>query len=314
MFLLKNALTSIARNKGRNLLIGLIVVVIACASTVALAIRNTGNRIVEEYTAANEIVGYISFNRQALAVNFKEGEDAMKENIEAFNNIEQFTMDSLKEYGDSEYLKGFYYTYSASLNSDTLTKASDTFEYEVTDTKTSTKTSKDSSSKMQRPKGGDFPQPPTGEGGWNKVITNNIYTEKTITITKSMESFESSRNLTGDFQLDGYSSYDAMTDFIDGKLKIESGEIISDFSAFECVVNSELASLNSLSVGDEITLKNPNTNTEYTFTITGIYSDNKDQGDVMNMYSQSVNTIIVGSQVIEQLAAEDETLVTSVTP
>ena len=41
MYILKNAITSIKRNKGRNLLIGLIIMVIAIAVTVTLAINNT---------------------------------------------------------------------------------------------------------------------------------------------------------------------------------------------------------------------------------------------------------------------------------
>lgn len=51
----------------------------------------------------------------------------------------------------------------------------------------------------------------------------------TTVITKSKEIFQSSRNLTGDFEIDGYSSYDAMTDFVNGIYKITDGEMITDF-------------------------------------------------------------------------------------
>ena len=47
MYILKNSFRSIIRNKGRNLLIGLIILVIDCASTVTLAIRNTANNLVK---------------------------------------------------------------------------------------------------------------------------------------------------------------------------------------------------------------------------------------------------------------------------
>ena len=46
MYILKNSLISILRNKGRNILIGLIILTIACSTTVTLAIRNTANNIV----------------------------------------------------------------------------------------------------------------------------------------------------------------------------------------------------------------------------------------------------------------------------
>ncbi len=61
---------------------------------------------------------------------FKGGENGKKENIETFNNIESYTLDNVKNFGESEYLKGYYYTYSTSLDSDTLTKTEDSFEIE----------------------------------------------------------------------------------------------------------------------------------------------------------------------------------------
>ena len=278
MYILKNSLISIFRNKGRNILIGLIILTIACASTVTLAIRNTANTIVKSYEESHDLIATISFDRGQLGQQFKGGEDAQKENIEAFNNIQSVTIDDVKNYGDSNYLKGYYYTYTTSLNSDTLSKATDSFEYEVEDKQTSTSSN------------------------------------TTTVITKSKEKFESDKNLTGDFELDGYSSYDAMTEFTEGTSTITDGEMISDFNGFECVISSELATLNSVSVGDTITLKNPTTEKTYDFKVTGIYSSNSDNGDTASMYSKSANKIITGSGVIEQLVADDNTLTTNVTP
>ena len=249
MYILKNSLISIFRNKGRNILIGLIILTIACASTVTLAIRNTANTIVKSYEESHDLIATISFDRGQLGQQFKGGEDAQKENIEAFNNIQSVTIDDVKNYGDSNYLKGYYYTYTTSLNSDTLSKATDSFEYEVEDKQTSTSLN------------------------------------TTTVITKSKEKFESDKNLTGDFELDGYSSYDAMAEFTEGTSTITDGEMISDFNGFECVISSELATLNSISVGD-----------------------------TASMYSKSANKIITGSGVIEQLVADDSTLTTNVTP
>ena len=47
MFILKNAMISITRNKGRNILIGAIILVIACACTVTLAINNIANDLID---------------------------------------------------------------------------------------------------------------------------------------------------------------------------------------------------------------------------------------------------------------------------
>ena len=159
MYILKNSLISISRNKGRNILIGLIILTIACASTVTLAIRNTANNMVRNYEEANDLVATISFDRTQLMEQFKGGKDAQRENIEAFNNIESFTVDNVKAYGDSEHLKGYYYTYSTSLNSDTLSKATDSFEYEVEKRQTSTSTTPGSGNMPSFPGGGGFTMP-----------------------------------------------------------------------------------------------------------------------------------------------------------
>ena len=310
MYILKNSLISIFRNKGRNILIGLIILTIACSTTVTLAIRNTANNIVKSYEESNDLIATISFDRSKLMEQFKGGEDAQKENIEAFNNIESYTIENVKNYGESEHLKGYYYTYSISLNSDTLSKATDSFEYEVEDTQTSTSTNTTTSTTPGS--GGGRPNMPGG----GSMGERHTMTEKhtTTIITKTKEIFESSRNLTGDFRLDGYSSYDAMTNFVDGTYRVTDGEMISDFSAYQCVISNELATLNEVAVGSTITLKNSTTEKTYDFTVTGIYTDNNDNDESARMYSGSANTIIVGSGVIELLAADDSTLVTNITP
>lgn len=302
MYILKNSLVSIFRNKGRNILIGIIILAIACSTTVTLAIRNTANSLVEDYRKSHDIIATISFDRQQLTGNFKGGKDAQRENIEAFNNIESITLENIKNYGESEYLKTYNYVYSTSLNSDTLSKATDSYEYEVEDKQTTTSTTTSTT-------GGDYAG--QGKPGGNR----HTFTDRNTTtiITKSKEIFQSSRNLTGDFEVVGYSSYNAMEDFISGNYKVISGEMISDFSKFECVINSELASLNETEIGSVITLKNPTTEAEYEFTVTGIFEDNSNTGDSTNMYSSAANKIITGSEVVEKLVEEDSALVTNIT-
>lgn len=192
-----------------------------------------------------------------------------------------------------------------SLNSDSLTKATDSFEYEVEErqtTTTSSSTTTGGNSGIGRGPGG---------GERHTTINNNT----TTVITKSKEVFQSMRNLTGDFEIDGYSSYDAMTDFVNGTYKVTEGEMITDFNSYECVISSELATLNEVTVGSKITFKNPNDNEKtYEFTVTGIYTDNSNIDDTKNMYSQSANKIITGSGVIDLLLQDDSTLVTNITP
>ena len=83
MYILKNSLISIFRNKGRNILIGLIILTIACASTVTLAIRNTADTIVKSYES-HDLIATISFNR---------GQSSATESIE---NVKTFTRRNVK--------------------------------------------------------------------------------------------------------------------------------------------------------------------------------------------------------------------------
>lgn len=111
MYILKNSLISIFRNKGRSILIGLIILTIACASTVTLAIRNTADTIVKSYEESHDLIATISFNRGQLGKNFKGGEDAQKENIEAFTA-------EVKEKGLNEY-------YTVNTNLEEITSATE---------------------------------------------------------------------------------------------------------------------------------------------------------------------------------------------
>lgn len=106
-----------------------------------------------------------------------------------------------------------------------------------------------------------------------------------------------------------------MTNFVSGIYKITEGEMITDFESLECVISSELATLNEITVGSKITFKNPNNSEKtYEFTVTGIYTDNSNTDDTKNMYLPSANKIITGSGVVDLLVQDDSSLVTTITP
>ena len=68
-----------------------------------------------------------------------------------------------------------------------------------------------------------------------------------------------------------------MEDFVSGTSTVTEGTVFDeDTEELQCLVSDELATLNSLSVGDTIELMNPNDEEEIvTFTITGIYSNSE---------------------------------------
>ena len=122
MYILKNALRSINRSKGRNILIGIIVLVIAVSSCVALSIREAAHSAEEAYSEDLEIRAQISMNRQKMMDGLSDRE-SMKE---AMTNQEELPLEELLIYSEAESVKDFYYTGTASINTNGDWEAIDT--------------------------------------------------------------------------------------------------------------------------------------------------------------------------------------------
>ena len=134
---------------------------------------------------------------------------------EKFNNISSYTIDDIKSYVESDHIESYYYTYSISLNGNSIEKA----ESENND-----------DSKMP-----SFSFKGEGFGG-------SSY----------------------DFTLNGYSSLDSMSEFIEGKYEItEIADNAWDiaFDGNYIFINEELASYNNLKLNDKVTLEDDDSNT-----------------------------------------------------
>ena len=124
MFIFKNAWISITRNKGRNILIGVIILVIACACTITLAINNTASDLIESYSSAYQKEMTLSFNRKQMMGNFEmNGEEGREQAKERFENIATYTVDDVEKFADTDHIESYYYTYSISLNGNNIEKA-----------------------------------------------------------------------------------------------------------------------------------------------------------------------------------------------
>lgn len=287
MYIFKNAFVSIFRNKGRNILMVIIIMVIAAATTITLAIMNSANSLINAYKSKYNVEANISFNREKLMENFSKGESNNEENINTFNELDTLTIDEINNYGDSKYVKYFYYTYEVGMDGNDIDPATDSIEKITTETKTTTRV-------------------PMGPGMPNS--------EKTT--TKKVEEIKNKRAQNGEFTLIGYSSYEGMSDFINGSYQMKEGSIDDDFTSYTCVINEELATLNEIAVGDTITLQSTNDDDlTYKLTVTGIFTDNSDNStNISEMYSNSVNKIITNIKVINDIAIDDEDLSLTATP
>lgn len=275
MYILKNALVSITRNKGRNLLIAIIVVVISCATTITLAIRSSAQNLIESYENQYDVTATIGINRDSMRSEMKMNDDISEEEREInksnmaniFESVSNITEEDIKSYGNSDYVKDYYYTLSVGVNSNNLEKVS-----------------------IQNDSGSDN--------------------------SKFMGRKENFQNIsTSDFTLTGYSSLSSMKEFISGKYSITDGEISSDLSLMNCVVNSELASSNNIKVGDEIVFVDPdNESNLLTLTISGIFEETSSEDEAMGMFTTSANLIITNVNAVNSIIKNNDSMKKTVTP
>ena len=304
MYIFKNAWKNITRNKGRNILIGIIVVVIAAASSVTLAIRESANDIVVAYQEKNKIEATIGMDRNSLMGLLRQDNSSQEDMINAFNEIEGVTEEEIDKYGDSKYVSDYYYTYELSVDAKDIKEATDSLVKETTTTKTETTT------KTQNFGNGGFPGMPPGGFDGSKITTN-----RKTTTTKTEKIFNEKAQ-DGAFTLIGYDSYENMSKFISGEYTITDGEVSSDFESNSVVISEEIATLNDLSVGDKITFVDPKDSSKtYEGTITGIYKENSESSSNMaSMFSNSANEIITNISFIKKITEGNENLKPTITP
>lgn len=108
---------------------------------------------------------------------------------------------------------------------------------------------------------------------------------------------------SGSFTITGYSSDEAMTDFTSGTKKISKGKMFAEGTdSMVCVISSELAKYNDLSVGDSIKVSNPNNSKEtYKLKIVGIYKDSQSSAQAGPNASDPANNIYTSYETLNQI-------------
>lgn len=117
MYIFEYAFRNVLRNKGRNILLGLIIFVVIVSSVVTLMINNTTSSIIEDYKNrfGSEVI--LSVNMEKLR------EEAMKnsEGGKVLIRPPSISAEQYLAFGDSEYLMGSEYFTSKGVNGEGLT-------------------------------------------------------------------------------------------------------------------------------------------------------------------------------------------------
>ncbi len=286
MYIIKNALRCIGRSKGRNVLIGIIVFIISVSACIGLSIRQAAQNAKEDTLAGMSVTGTISVDRQSMMGNMRpepgsETEFDKEQFSQMMGNTSALTLSEYKKYAEASTVENYYYTLTAYLNgSDTIAPVTDEQEDESS---------------------GNFTNGGFGFGGGMGGMSDRF----------SMNN--------GDFTIVGYSSDNAMTSFISGNAQIEDGAVFTEGTEnYECIISSELATYNSLSVGDVFSLTNPNNEEEiYQLKVVGVYSDTNTNENFQQMtgrgFSDPANEIYVSSAALSKIIEHSESVSTTVT-
>lgn len=293
MFVVKNALRSVSRNKGRNLLIGIIVIIIAMAATVSLAIRSAAQNARETGVANTTVTATIGVNRENAIGNasnsgsdeensdssssdsragtdssstpgsIDSGSAPSRDDMREALNIDALTLEDYEYYAESTSMPlSTYYTVQTTVN------ATDDFE-PVSSSTASSSTSTDSNSD-------------------NDADANSDNSDSSRSSDNSTDNTEGGFGgaggggqmgggdggfTTGDFTLTGFSSDTAVANDANS-FTMDEGEAFTygTDAVDQVIISRNLADFNGLSVGDTITVANPNDeSTTYELTIVGIY-------------------------------------------
>ena len=296
MYIIKNALRCIGRSKGRNILIGIIALVIAVSACIGLSIRQASESAKKSALDGMSITATISYDRAGAMGNMAGGRPGMggggfgggSFDPSQFGDImgkgSSLTLEEYQKYAQAESVQNFYYTLTAYFNgSENFSPVSD-----ETDDDSDGELSGDLDSGNS-----GMPGFPGGMGGMNF-------------------------GASGDFSIIGYSSDSSMTAFVSGNASIVDGSMFEEgTSELVCVISEELAMYNSLSVGDTITITNPSLDSEtYTLTISGIYTSSENNDFSMSMFGASqdpANRIYISAdalQTVLDLSEENSTTTT----
>ena len=293
MFVLSNALKSISRSLGRNILIGIIVFTIAVAACISLAIKKAASDAettgLDNMTITASISVDLAKLMEEMTDENSEAQQGGRPDISAMREMlakyPDLTLEQLLPYAGSANVKSFDYSYTTNLSA---TEGIEAFTQDGSSTNDETQTDDEN-----MPLGGDRGGMDGGMMiGGGMIFGGNIS--------------------QGDFAVTGYSSEAAMTEFVNGETQVIDGGSIFDTATADmnCLISEELAFINSLNIGDRITLQNPANESEtYTFKICGLYKGIKSESSSMPFFSNSMdpsNAIYISYKSLETLISNSK--------
>lgn len=255
MYILKNSLKNLVRNKGRNLAVLLIAILTLASVTISFSIQTISNLAIRRYKENFRVDAVIDYDWERAEKDFPpktiENDDGSITQESTFS-LPEISFEDYLKYADSKYVKGAKYYAACGFASDKLTKVPDnTYEGEEW-------VSIDGMTL-------DEIMAYFGVSKKEELFDNGIIADE----EELQRALDSKRNLVG--TLVGYTDLSVVEDFADNANKLKSGCFPEHDN--ECIVSSKYAEHNKLKIGDTISVSGPSKSDTKTIllTITGIY-------------------------------------------
>ena len=310
MFVLRNAAKSVTRNKGRNILVIVIVTIIAAAATIGLSIRQAAATARTSGLENTTITAQISLDREKLISESRQNSDSGSSDSSGSDSSDggqpdfdsmrsaladkQLSLSDYQKYAKaSSSVKSTYYTETTGLAAtDNFQPVSDSTS--SSDSSSTSGSSDSSDSSQQNGEGSPMGGEPGGGG--------------------DMGGGQDTTMVSGDFSLVGFSSDEAVSNASNGTFTMSDGQVFGydESSDGDVIISKSLADFNNLSVGDTISVADTNdSSTTYTLTIVGIYQNSTDSnqqmgGPMASTSSDPANAIYTSVSTLKSLGLDSD--------
>ena len=254
MYILKNSWKNLRRNKGRNFMVLMIALLTLTSVTLSFSIKTISDLAVTRYknsfgVQANITVDWEKFNNEIPPVEKVNADGSIS--VEQNYELPAPELADYLKYADSAHVKRTLYDASVAFASDTLIPVPNNLRpgAEIVDIGGMTL---DELKKFFN----------EDEAGLKEIFGSTEELQKVM---------DTKRNCIG--TLWGFTDLSLLTDFTEGKRKLEQGEFPGGQG--ECIVSTVFAKQNNLEIGDAISVSGPNKadTEEITLKVTGIYAD-----------------------------------------
>ncbi|MCI8505013.1 MAG: ABC transporter permease [Lachnospiraceae bacterium] len=281
MYILKNAIKNLGRNKGRSFMVMIIAALTLTSVILSFSIKTISDLAVARCQERFFVEATIDYDWEKLEKDFppkitenKDGSITQESSFE----LPEISLEDYLKYADSKYVKGAQYYAACNFACDTLTRVPD------------------------NTREGEEWVSLEGMTLDEIMIYFGISTKEELLdsgIIGNEDELQRILDSKGDLvgSLIGYTDLSIVDDFTDNGNKLESGHFPEKDN--ECIVSSKYAEHNKLNIGDTISISGPSKSDTKTMslTITGIYAAHRAEanaetlGDVYGHVYTTFNTL-----------------------